>query len=160
MHIRNVRSQDYEKISPLINQWWGGRNMEEKLPKLFFVHFQPTSFIVEEDGVIIAFLIGFLSQTNTEEAYIHFVGVDPEYRNRHIGTQLYERFFQTASSYDRSVIKAVTSPINKASIAYHTRLGFAVETGDKQIDGIDIHSNYDGNKKDRVLFCKKLRQSR
>ncbi|WP_153461997.1 hypothetical protein [Sediminibacillus terrae] len=45
MHIRNVRSQDYEKISPLINQWWGGRNMEEKLPKLFFVHFQPTSLM-------------------------------------------------------------------------------------------------------------------
>ncbi|SDL86870.1 GNAT family N-acetyltransferase [Sediminibacillus halophilus] len=156
MHIRNVRSSDFEKISPLINNWWGGRAMEDKLPKLFFVHFQPTSFIMEEDEKIIGFLIGFLSQTNLNEAYIHFVGVDPDYRNQHIGTQLYERFFQTAAGHDRSMVRAVTSPINKTSIAYHTRLGFEIEKGDKQVEHIDIHSNYEGNKQDRILFCKRL----
>lgn len=34
MNIRSVQSSDYYTLSPLINEWWGGRNMSDKLPKL------------------------------------------------------------------------------------------------------------------------------
>lgn len=73
MEIRNVRSSDYYVISPLINEWWGGRQMSDMLPKLFFDHFTTTSFIAEKEGKIIGFLIGFLSQSYPDAAYIHFV---------------------------------------------------------------------------------------
>lgn len=43
--------------------------------KLFFEHFTHTSFIAEKNGELIGFLIGFLSQPHTDEAYIHFVGI-------------------------------------------------------------------------------------
>jgi ribosomal protein S18 acetylase RimI-like enzyme len=66
--------------------------MSDKLPKLFFDHFKNTSFIAEKDGKIVGFLIGFLSQTYPEEAYIHFVGVHPDYRKHGIGRQLYNDF--------------------------------------------------------------------
>lgn len=82
MNIRSVESSDYYIISPLINEWWGGRNMSDMLPKLFFDHFKQTSFIAEEDGRIIGFLIGFLSQSHPKESYIHFVGVHPHWRKR------------------------------------------------------------------------------
>ena len=59
MNIRSVQSSDYYTLSPLINEWWGGRNMSDKLPKLFFDHFTNTSLIMEKDGEIIGFLIGF-----------------------------------------------------------------------------------------------------
>ena len=49
--------------------------MAPMLPKLFFLHFEGTSFVAEdEDGKLVAFLIGFLSQTDPEEADVHFVG--------------------------------------------------------------------------------------
>ena len=45
------------------------------LPKLFFIHFEGTSFVAEgDDGELIGFVCGFLSQTADDEAYIHFVG--------------------------------------------------------------------------------------
>jgi N-acetylglutamate synthase-like GNAT family acetyltransferase len=93
VEIRNVKSSDYTVISPLINEWWGGRQMSDMLPKLFFVHFNNTSLVAEKDGEIIGFLIGFLSQSDTDVAYIHFVGVNPEYRKNQIGKRLYNEFF-------------------------------------------------------------------
>jgi len=60
MEIRFVTGSDYFVISPLLNEWWGGRNMSDMLPKLFFDHFTNTSFIAENNGKIIGFLIGFL----------------------------------------------------------------------------------------------------
>ena len=60
--------------------------MAPMLPKLFFLHFEGTSFVAEnDDGTLAAFLIGFLSQTDAEEAYIHFVGVAPDQRGSGIG---------------------------------------------------------------------------
>ncbi len=156
MEIRNVKSSDYYVISPLINEWWGGRQMSDMLPKLFFDHFNHTSFIAETDGQIIGFLIGFLSQSNTDAAYIHFIGVDPEYRKNHIGKQLYNEFFNVVKKNNRSVVRAVTSPVNKVSIAYHTKMGFDIENGDKELDGMPVFSDYDGPNEDRVLFVKRM----
>ncbi|UOE56100.1 GNAT family N-acetyltransferase [Cytobacillus oceanisediminis] len=151
MEIRNVKSSDYYVISPLINEWWGGRPMSDKLPKLFFDHFDNTSFIAEKDGQIIGFLIGFLSQSNTDVAYIHFVGVNPDFRRIQIGKQLYNEFFKVVKMNNRNVVRAVTSPVNKDSIA-----GFQIEKGDKEIDGVSVFTDYDGSSQDRVLFVKEV----
>ncbi|WP_100333460.1 GNAT family N-acetyltransferase [Bacillus alkalisoli] len=156
MKIRFVKSSDYETISLLINEWWGGRNMSDMLPKLFFDHFTNTSFIAEKDGVIVGFLIGFLSQSQPEEAYIHFVGVHPDYRKHQIGKELYHQFFHVVKGNGSNVVRCVTSPVNKVSIAYHTKMGFEIEIGDSKVDGIEVHSNYDGPNQDRVLFIKHL----
>lgn len=156
MKIRSVESSDYYIILPLLNDWWGGRQMTDMLPKLFFDHFTDTSFIAEKDGQIIGFLIGFLSQSKSEEAYIHFVGVHPEYRKHRIGNQLYNEFFNTVKHKGGSMVRCVTSPVNKVSIAYHTKMGFEIEEGDSIIDGFTVHTNYDGPNQDRVLFKKYL----
>ena len=108
LQIRNVKSSDYHIISPLINDWWGGRQMSDMLPKLFFVHFNDTSLIAEKDGEIVGFLIGFLSQSNADIAYIHFVGVNPKYRKKQIGKQLYNEFFDVVKKNNRNIVCAVT----------------------------------------------------
>jgi len=156
MNIRPVKSSDYYVISPLINDWWGGRNMSDMLPKLFFDHFTHTSFIAEKENHIVGFLIGFLSQTHINEAYIHFVGVHPKYRKHKIGNQLYESFFNVVKQNGRNIVRCVTSPVNKGSIAYHTKMGFKIEKGDKEIEGVSVNSDYDGPNQDRILFVKYL----
>jgi len=80
--IRHAEPSDYQPIIAVVDDWWGGRRMADMLPKLFFVHFQPTSFVAEHNGRIVGFVIGFVSQTFPEEAYIHFVGVHPEFRKK------------------------------------------------------------------------------
>ena len=68
--------------------------MEPVLPRLFFLHFEGTSFVAEDsDGDLVGFVCGFLSQTSKDEAYIHSVGVTPDQRGEGVGRALYERFF-------------------------------------------------------------------
>lgn len=157
MKIRHVQASDYDMISPLINDWWGGREMSDMVPRLFFLHFTQTSFVAEEEeGEVVGFLIGFLSQSHLDEAYIHFVGVHPDYREREVATKLYDTFFKVAKVNNRSVVRAITSPVNKGSVAYHKKMGFEMEKGDKEIDGVPVVTQYDGREKDRVLFVRSL----
>ncbi|MBD2870541.1 GNAT family N-acetyltransferase [Paenibacillus arenilitoris] len=156
MRIRHAASGDYYEISPLLDRWWGGRPISGLLPKLFFDHFNDTSFVAEEDGVTVGFLIGFLSQSSRDEAYIHFVGVHPDYRKRRIGRTLYERFFDEMKRHGRTIVRCITSPVNRTSIAYHTAMGFQIVRGDGIADGVSVHSNYDGPGQDRVLFAKRI----
>ncbi|MFD1451806.1 GNAT family N-acetyltransferase [Oceanobacillus sojae] len=156
MKIRSLLSSDYDILAPQINEWWGGRDMAGMLPKLFFNHFKNTSFIAEEDGEIIGFIIGFLSQDHLNEAYIHFVGVHPDYRKRDIGKILYEKFFTKVKMADRKIVRCITSPVNKTSIAFHQKMGFVIEQGDKILDDVSVKTNYDGAGNDRVLFRKEL----
>jgi ribosomal protein S18 acetylase RimI-like enzyme len=146
--IRHARPSDYGRVIGRVNVWWGGREMAPILPQLFFLHFEGTSFVAEdEDGDLAGFLCGFLSQTSPEEAYIHFVGVSPERRGEGIGRSLYERFFEEARGHERSVVRCVTSPGNEVSVAFHDALGFEVDR---------VAKDYDGPGEDRVLLVKRL----
>ncbi|GMA52421.1 hypothetical protein GCM10025857_37780 [Alicyclobacillus contaminans] len=71
--MRNLEERDYGPILDVMDAWWG-RSVSHLLPRVFFQHFQDTSFVVEQDAQIISFLVGFVSQTYPEQAYIHFVG--------------------------------------------------------------------------------------
>lgn len=157
--IRHTSPSDYNSVIAVLDEWWGGRQMSAMLPKLFFTHFFDTSFVVELDDKIIGFLVGFLSQSNPEEAYIHFVGIHPNFRKQGIGSILYSQFFRTAQAFDRVRVKCVTSPLNKSSIAYHIRMGFEAEPSEIQEDGVPYHLDYDGPGEHRVLFVKHLQES-
>jgi ribosomal protein S18 acetylase RimI-like enzyme len=143
--IRHAEPSDHPRVIAVVDDWWGGRPMAAMLPKLFFVHFRETSFVAEEDGALAAFLCGFRSQTYEREAYVHFVGVDPARRGSGLGRALYERFF--AAVTPRPIVRAVTSPVNEDSVAFHRALGFEVEA---------IQEDYDGRGEARVQLVKSI----
>jgi ribosomal protein S18 acetylase RimI-like enzyme len=145
--VRTAVSADYDRIAPLVDEWWGGRQMIDMLPRLFFVHFSETAFVAEDGAELSGFLAGFLSQSRPDEAYIHFAGVSPAHRGRGIGRLLYERFFDAARARSRSVVRCVTAPVNERSVAFHRALGFAVD---------EVAEGYDGRGGDRVLMSKRL----
>ncbi|HET9462316.1 MAG TPA: GNAT family N-acetyltransferase [Gaiellaceae bacterium] len=148
MEIRHAKPSDYGRVIGRINVWWGGRDMAPMLPKLFFLHFEGTSFVAEdEDGDLVGFVCGFLSQTNDDEAYIHFVGVTPDKRGEGVGRRLYERFLTEVRANGRTVVRCVTSPVNRASVEFHQALGFEVDR---------VVPDYDGPGEDRVLLVKRL----
>ena len=122
--------------------------MAPVLPKLFFIHFEGTSFVAEDpDGELLGFVCGFLSQTADDEAYIHFIGVTPEDRGDGLGRALYERFFEEARANGRTSVRCVTSPVNQGSLAFHEAMGFQVER---------VVEDYEGPGEDRVLLVKQL----
>lgn len=160
--MRRAVPDDHPGMVRAIQEWWGdsrdpqqARELSLLLPRLFLQHFSTTSLVVDDGaGAPAAFLVGFHSPDHPREAYIHFVGVAPSRRRDGLARALYARFFETARKEGRDRVRAVTSPQNAGSIAFHRALGFELEKGD---DGESIvFENYDGPGQDRVSLVRNL----
>jgi ribosomal protein S18 acetylase RimI-like enzyme len=136
--FRRPIPQDWDRVVAAMPDWWGGRDLRSMLPKIFFEHFRGTSFVVEHEDRLLGFLVGFFCSDHDGEAYIHFVGVDPGWRRTGLAGDLYGRFIAMARADGRTVVRAVTAPVNKASIAFHTSLGFSILPGDAEVDGLPV----------------------
>ncbi|WP_406094571.1 GNAT family N-acetyltransferase [Streptomyces sp. NBC_01013] len=151
LKARRPVEEDHPRVLAVLDTWWGGlkgkAGATERallLPRLYFQHFTASSCLVEDDGgEIVAFLIGFLSQTEPDAAYVHFVGVDPALRGRGVGRSLYRSFFALARSHGRRYVHSITSPENTASRAFHASIGFTASA---------VKRDYDGPGLDRVAF--------
>ncbi|GAB2886696.1 GNAT family N-acetyltransferase [Streptomyces mayteni] len=144
--VRSARPGDYDAIVAVADDWWG-RPVSEVLGRLFLDHFHRTSLVAERDGELAGFVIGFLSPSAPDEAYIHFTGVAPEHRRGGLARDLYQRFFAQARAGGRTTVRAVTSPVNEPSIAFHRALGFEVS---------EPRPGYEGPGRDRVVFSRAL----
>ena len=156
MNIRQLQEAGYETIIEAIDDWFDGRQMSHLLPRIFFIHFRPTSFVIEEDGRVMGFLAGFVSQTYPDQAYIHFVGNEANYRGRGLGRQIYSTFFETVRRLGCTTVRCITSPVNSGSIAFHTRMGFRIERSNGERHGAPCTLNYELQGADRVLFVRSL----
>lgn len=146
--VRVARPDDFDAIISVVDDWWG-RPASRDLTRLFLDHFWATSLVAEHaDNRIAGFVIGFLSPSESAYAYIHFTGVAPDMRRNGLAGELYRRFFEMARADGRTQVKAITSPVNERSIAFHRALGF---TASEPI------TDYDGPGLDRVVFTRDLR---
>lgn len=155
MRFRQLREADHGPVVAVVDGWWGGRRVAGKLPRLFFRYFAGTSFAVEEDGEIVAFLVGIVGSP-ADEAYVHFVGVRPDHRSRGLGRRLYGMFFDEARRRGCRSVRAITSSGNRGSIRFHKSLGFEILEGDSAEDGVDVHTDYDGDGANKVVFARKI----
>ncbi|MBB5069910.1 GNAT family N-acetyltransferase [Saccharopolyspora gloriosae] len=144
--VRSAVPQDYDVIVGVVDDWWG-RPASRDLTRVFVDHFGSTSLIAEAGGTMAGFVIGFLSPSDPAVAYIHFTGVAPEWRRSGLARDLYERFFARARDDGRTEVKAITSPQNATSIAFHRAVGFTAS---------DPIPDYDGPSLDRVVFTRAL----
>lgn len=153
--IRRPVEADYARVATVLNAWWGGRDMRNLLPRLFFQHFTGTSTVVETpQGEMAGFLIGFVSPDDPKVAYIHFVGVHPDHRGDGLGACLYEQAFDDFRSRGCAEVKAVTSPVNTGSLAFHAAMGFSRQSD--PMSGDDVWPDYDGPGEDRVVLARSL----
>lgn len=112
--------------------------------------------MAEKNGGLVGFLIGYFSQAQPGEAYIHFVGVDPEIRLMGTARMLYKNFYDVCRDHSRTVVRSCIALGNRLSIDFHFKMGFEMEPGDKQIDGIQVTENYMQENDQVVLFKKVL----
>ena len=136
--VRAARSDDYESIVAVVDEWWG-RPMARMLPRLFLDHFHATSLVAVDEGALVGFLIGFHSGSAPHRAYVHFVGVAPAARGSGLARRLYETFFEAAIQDGCTTVGAITSPANTASVAFHQAMGFTVHGPVPDYDGPGVH---------------------
>jgi predicted GNAT superfamily acetyltransferase len=144
--VRSAEVRDHPRVLAVADEWWGGRSVAGLAKRLFFEHFADTSLVAEDQRGLAGFLVGFLSQSRTDEAYVHMIGVRPELRGSGLARDLYERFFALARDRDREVVTCITSPVNQASIAFHTAMGFTAQ----------LDPDHEGPDHDRIVFRREL----
>jgi ribosomal protein S18 acetylase RimI-like enzyme len=144
--IRMAAPADYDAVASLVDAWWG-RPILGSLPRLFLDLFYGTSLVIDGSSEPAAVLVGILSPSDAESAYIHFVGVSPPDRRRGYARLLYEEFFGLARSAGRTCVRAITAPVNATSADFHRAMGFAV-TG-------PVHG-YNGPGHDMLVFERSL----
>ena len=162
--LRHPTEDDHGRVLAVMDVWWdefggpaGSVQRALLLPRLFFQHFTDSSWLAEDGaGTLRAFLVGFLSPSRPDVAYVHFVGVDPALRRAGVAATLYGRFFDHAAARGASSAACITSPSNAASLAFHTRLGFTARDADALINGVPVQRDYDGPGLDRVVLSRPL----
>lgn len=155
--FRRPTEADYPAIIRVIDDWWGGRQMDVLLPRLWLQHFTGTSWLAAtETGAIAGFLIGFHSPDKPRMAYCHMIATSPNVRRHGLGRALYERFFDDARAGGRTEVVAVTWPANRASLAFHRSLGFEVQAGpgSQNLYGTPARAGYDFDREDRAILVR------
>jgi ribosomal protein S18 acetylase RimI-like enzyme len=161
--LRAATVDDHPRIVQAVQDWWGdsrdpaeARELSLLLPRLFLQHFASTSLVLERGDELVGFLVGFYSSDRPQEAYIHFVGVSPLRRRERIAARLYEQFFSAARAAGKELVRAVTSPQNTSSIAFHLAQGFDIEQNSDADEDSTVFPDYDGPGQPRVCFVRAL----
>src|SRR6266566_2438171 len=95
--VEGVRDGDLAEILRNYERFWGDR----ELP---------------------GYLLGFVAPAG--DGYIHVVAVRGDSRALGLGRRLYETFEEAARERGAVALRAITSPENEGSVAFHKRVGF------------------------------------
>ena len=122
MDITSCTKADYDQIITHIQEFWGGDRTLNLHHPMFVYEFGNSVYIIKDGNQVAAYLFGFISQTEST-AYVHLVGVRESYRRRGLARRLYDHFVRFALSEGCTEPKAITTPSNKESIAFHRSAG-------------------------------------
>src|SRR4026209_535959 len=84
MITRTLGKHDYDNIVQVIDRWWGGPTSALAHP-IFFYELGEMARVVEHDGILVGFLLGFVAPGPPKTSYVHLVGIHPDYRRRGVG---------------------------------------------------------------------------
>lgn len=155
--IRNTLEEDFIKIADLGEKCEPMETERNSIYHIFTKYFKSTCFVAElSSGKIGGFLLGFISQENPEESYIHLLCVDPKIRGRNIGKKMIDAFIKMAAARGCKKVNLITKPINWNSIAFYKKLGFLEEKSGESMTvlGTTAIKNYDGPGEHMVVFYK------
>lgn len=122
--IERIGGADLGEILRNYDRFWGDRELPRYLHHPMFVsEFGDTGLVARwPDGAIAAYLLGFVAPTG--DGYIHLVAVRDDARQLGLARRLYDAFASTARERGAVALKALSSPANEGSLAFHRRLGF------------------------------------
>ena len=123
--VEGAGDGDLAEILRNFGRFWGERDLPRSLHHpMFFLEFRDTAFVARDldTGEIAGYLLGFVAPAG--DGYIHFIAVRDDFRTLGLGRTLYAAFEQAARERGAVALKAITSPENQASVAFHKRVGF------------------------------------
>jgi GNAT superfamily N-acetyltransferase len=152
--IFNCNYPDFWQILAEIEDFWGSNRTLSYHHPMFVNEFRNTSFVIKNNEIVIAYLFGFISQTE-QTGYVHLIGVRQNHQNNGLGKMLYRHFIQYLKNMGIQNLKAITTPTNEKSINFHLNMGMQMTCIETE-NGIKVIKDYSGLGQDRVVFRMKL----
>lgn len=143
--MRPMTKADFDQIVTVIDTWAGGMSRDLGHP-LFFHELGELNQVVFVDGVLVGFLLGFITPKTPPVGYVHLVGVHPAHRRGGHGRALYAAFEESVRARGCATVKGITTVANEASIHFHRSIGWRAE------EVVD----YAGPGRNRVVLTKAL----
>jgi len=156
--VRNAREEDFLAIAELAHECPPMVTERNSIYHIFTRFFSTTSFIAEDGDEIVGFLLGFISQDNPSEAYIHLLCVSPSLRGTGIAGRLLERFAGTVKGMGAREIYLITKPSNSRAIRFYLKNGFKPVKEGKTVESgpVVAVADYNGPGEDMVVFRKSI----
>lgn len=160
--IRTAKENDFMDISLLAGKCMPMVTERNSIFHIFTKFFQNTVFIAEtnENKIkrIIGFLIGFISQSDSSDAYIHLLCVDSDFRGKGIAYQLVMEFLKYVKKMNCRSVYLITNPVNHNAIQFYQKLGFKIfsESDVIEMDKINAVKDYNGPGEHMVVFKKDI----
>jgi ribosomal protein S18 acetylase RimI-like enzyme len=151
--ISQCTKADFDQILTDIVDFWDSDRTRHLHLQLFLYEFGDTAYVIKSVDEVQAYLFAFIAPHSI--AYCHLLGVRTAYRRQGLARQLYQHFFEVARQHGCTKARAITSPTNDRSIAFHQSLGYAL-LGEPNEQGIPVIANYSGPDVDRVVFERRL----
>lgn len=149
--------RDFDAAWADFDRFWPGRpEARSLLHPVYLYQFGETAYAIHEGGELVAYLLGFVAPPKAPEGYIHMVAVREDRRGRGLARDLYRHFEAAARRRGATALRAVTTPGNAASVAFHRRLGFTPDEGGAEVDGVAVVPDYAGPGQHRVVLLKSL----
>jgi GNAT superfamily N-acetyltransferase len=126
MTVEPATKDDFDAIVASLPEFWGERDLRA-LHHPFILHeFGDTALVCRDgDGAIVGYLFGFVSQTEPV-GYVHLIATRVGQRRHGVAKLLFEHFEQLVAARGCTGVKAITTPANTGSIAFHRALGMSV----------------------------------
>ncbi len=143
---RPLIAADFDAARAVADDWFG-HPVGLTLHRLFFDQLGPHGVWIErDDGAPAGFLLGLVSESEPDLAYVHLHAVDPALRGQGVGAALYRAFGERAMAGGCTRIRALAAPRREGSVAFHRALGF---------EG-PLVQGYLGPGEDRIVFERSL----
>jgi L-amino acid N-acyltransferase YncA len=146
MEPEALTKADFDEIVARLDAFWGQRDLSALHHPMFAHEFADSSFVIHDDvGAVAAYMFAF-TVPQQRLGYVHLVAVRQDRLGEGFGRSLYERFTRLARERGCHTIKAITTPGNAGSIAFHRALG---------MDAVEV-ADYAGPGRPRIVFTIKL----
>jgi len=152
--ISACTKRDYDRIVDDLPDFWDGRDMRQLHHPMLVNEFGNSAFVIRDGDAIAGYLFGFILQT-APVGYVHAIAVRSSARRRHLGRKLFDHFVAFARSRGCTHVKAITTPSNSGSIAFHKSLGMEL-LGEPNSAGVSVVTDYAGRNEPRVVFWKAI----
>ena len=152
--ISTCTQQDYNQILDELHDFWDGRETRHLHHPMLINEFASSAFVIRSGTTVVAYLFGFVSQSEPV-GYVHLLAVRAAARRQRLGQKLFGHFIEFARRHGCRYVKAITTPANMGSIAFHKSLGMQL-LGKPNTQGIPVIHDYAGRKQPRVVFWKPI----